>query len=173
MDEHQHRIGAVPGGAPLPLGLDPGAHITAHQHGHREGLLQGGPERPVAQIIEGEVLDHAGVALHLPGQTEGDAGQPQGLLWQKHLDGPHQAGQQVAALGLAEQMAMTRQGVTSEIEQGHVYIAAAETHGEKLEAALVDAQQGLTTATAHRALTTGDHQTAIEQFAGDLGDAGR
>ncbi|MMZ71553.1 hypothetical protein D1872_349890 [compost metagenome] len=63
--------------------------------------------------------------------------------------------------------------MTGEIEQGHVHVAAAKAHGEKLEAALVDAQQGLTTATAHRALATGDHQTAIEQFAGDLGDAGR
>ncbi len=173
VDEHQHRIGAVPGGAPLPLGLDPGAHVAAHQHRHLERLLQGGAEGPVAQIIEGEVLDHAGVALHLPGQAEGDAGEAQRLLRQEAFDGPHQAGQQVIALRLAEQVTMARQGVTGEIEQGHVHVAAAKAHGEKLEAALVDAQQSLTTATPHRALATGHHQAAIEQFTGDLGDAGR
>lgn len=171
--EHQHRIGAVLGGPPLTLGLDPGAHVATHQHGHREGLLQGGAERPVAQIVEGEVLDHAGVALHLPRQTEGDAGEAQRLLGQEALDGPHQAGQQVGALPFAEDMAMTGERAAGQIEQRHVHIAAAKAHGEKLEAALVDAQQGLAATTPHRALATGDHQAAVEQLAGDLGDAGR
>jgi hypothetical protein len=93
------------------------------------------------------MLDHAGVALHLAGQAEGDAGQTQRLLGQKALDGPHQAGQQLGTLRLVEDMAMACQGVTREIEQGHVHMAAPQAHGEKLEAALVDAQQGLATAT--------------------------
>ncbi|MNH27811.1 hypothetical protein D3C79_879370 [compost metagenome] len=173
MDEHQHRIGAVLGGAPFPLGLDPGAHVPAHQHRHPECLLQGGAEGPVAQIVEGEVFDHAGMALHLPWQTERDAGEPQRLLRQEDLDGPHQAGQQGGSFLLAEQMAMACEGVARQIEQGHVHITAAETHGEKLEAALIDAQQGLATTTPHRTFATGDDQAAIEQLAGDLGDAGR
>ncbi len=171
--EHQHRIGAVLGGAPLTLGLDPGAHVAAHQHRHREGLLQGGAERPVAQIVEGKVLDHAGVALHLTRQTEGDAGQTQRFFGQEALDGPHQAGQQVGALPFAEHMAMASKGATGQIEQRHVHITAPQAHGEKLEAALVDAQQGLAATAPHRALAAGDHQTAVEQLAGDLGDAGR
>ena len=111
--EHQHRIGAVLGGPPFALGLDPGTHVTAHQHGDLERLLQGGAEGPVAQIVIGKMLDHAGVALHLAGQAEGDAGQTQRLLGQKALDGPHQAGQQLGTLRLVEDMAMARQGVTS------------------------------------------------------------
>jgi hypothetical protein len=44
---------------------------------------------------------------------------------------------------------------------------------EKLEAALVDGAAGSGAATPHRALATGDHQTTVQQLAGDLGDAGR
>ncbi len=68
---------------------------------------------------------------------------------------------------------MTGEGAACQVEQCHVHITATQTHGEKLEAALIDAQQSLAATAPHRALATGDHQTAVEQLAGDLGDAGR
>lgn len=95
------------------------------------------------------MLDHAGVALYLTRQTEGDAGQTEGLSRQKHLDGMHQTAQQIGALLLGKEVALAGQRTAGEVKQRHIHVATAKTHGEKLEAALVDAQQGLTTAAPH------------------------
>ena len=134
--------------------------------------MQSRAKGPVAQIVEGEVLDHAGVTLYLTRQAEGDTGQTEGLSRQKHLDGVYQTAQQIGALLLGKEVALAGQRATGEVKQRHIHVATAKTHGEKLEAALVNAQQGLTTAAPHRTFTTGDHQPPIEQLPGDLGDTG-
>ena len=57
--------------APHSARLDPGAHVAAHQHRVPRGFLQRWDRGPVAQIVIGKMLDHAGVALHLqPRQAE-------------------------------------------------------------------------------------------------------
>ena len=148
--EHQHCIGAVLGGAPLALGLDPGAHVATHQHGHREGLLQGGAKRPVAQIVEGKCLTMPEWRSTCPGRQRAMQARRSAFLGKK----PSMARTRLAsrsARPFAEDMAMTGKRATGQIEQRHVHITATKAHREKLEAALVDAQQGLAATAPHRA----------------------
>ena len=73
------------------------------------------------------------------------------------LEWPRQARQQARCL-LVEDVAMAAPWAARQIEQGHVPHSRGQAHGEKLEAALVDAQQGLT-APRPTELATGNHQT--------------